>query len=176
KDNQRRLLALMDLLSEQPELRFNTVSHTAGMDLIENVLKRDVMYRDEMGKDILSGSMYAREARPHITKGGCYALDDLCDSLGSLAVGAGERYVNYVANLRIKYLTICEHGIYFFQCGKDYLQPNKKSKISQKGGAIGYSDLSLAVPYCLFKKGILSVGSEGDWVIAEQRGRTKNFA
>ena len=37
-DNQRRLLALMDLLSEQPELRFNTVSHTAGMDLIENVL------------------------------------------------------------------------------------------------------------------------------------------
>jgi quinol monooxygenase YgiN len=38
KDNQRRLLALMDLLSEQPELRFNTVSHTAGMDLIEDVL------------------------------------------------------------------------------------------------------------------------------------------
>jgi len=38
-DNQRRLLALMDLLSEQPELRFNTVSHTVGMDLIENVLK-----------------------------------------------------------------------------------------------------------------------------------------
>ena len=40
KDNQHRLLALMDLLSEQPELRFNTVSHTAGMDLIENVLKK----------------------------------------------------------------------------------------------------------------------------------------
>ena len=37
--NQRRILALMDLLSEQPELRFNTVSHTAGMDLIEDVLK-----------------------------------------------------------------------------------------------------------------------------------------
>ena len=36
-DNQRRILALMDL-SEQPELRFNTVSHTAGMDLIEDVL------------------------------------------------------------------------------------------------------------------------------------------
>ena len=42
KDNERRLLALMDLLSEQPELRFNTVSHTAGMDLIEDVLKTDV--------------------------------------------------------------------------------------------------------------------------------------
>lgn len=41
-DNQRRLLALMDLLSEQPELRFNTVSHTAGMDLIEDVLKTAV--------------------------------------------------------------------------------------------------------------------------------------
>jgi len=41
KDNEQRLLALMDLLSEQPELRFNTVSHTAGMDLIENVLKTD---------------------------------------------------------------------------------------------------------------------------------------
>jgi len=39
KDNQRQLLTLMDLLSEQPELRYNTVSHTAGMDLIENVLK-----------------------------------------------------------------------------------------------------------------------------------------
>jgi len=40
-DNQRRLLALMDLQSEQPELRFNAVSHTAGLDLIENVLKTD---------------------------------------------------------------------------------------------------------------------------------------
>jgi quinol monooxygenase YgiN len=40
-DNQRRLLALMDLLSEQPEYRFITVSHTAGMDLIENVLQAD---------------------------------------------------------------------------------------------------------------------------------------
>jgi len=39
-DNQLRLLALMDLLSEQPELRFNTVSHAAGMDVIENVLSR----------------------------------------------------------------------------------------------------------------------------------------
>ena len=38
-DNQRRLLALMDLMSEQPEVRFNTVTHTAGLDLIENVLK-----------------------------------------------------------------------------------------------------------------------------------------
>ena len=40
KDNQRQLFALMDLLSEQPELRFNTVSYTSGMDLIENVLIR----------------------------------------------------------------------------------------------------------------------------------------
>jgi quinol monooxygenase YgiN len=39
-DNQHRLLALMDLLSEQPELRFNTVSHTAGMELIEEVRDR----------------------------------------------------------------------------------------------------------------------------------------
>jgi quinol monooxygenase YgiN len=38
KDNQRQLFGLMDLLSEQPELRFNTVSHTEGMDLVENVL------------------------------------------------------------------------------------------------------------------------------------------
>ncbi len=41
KDSQRWLLSLMDLLSEPPELRFNTVSHSAGMDLIENVLKAD---------------------------------------------------------------------------------------------------------------------------------------
>ncbi len=39
-DNQRRLLGLMDLLREQPELSFNTVSHTAGMELIEDVLQR----------------------------------------------------------------------------------------------------------------------------------------
>jgi quinol monooxygenase YgiN len=40
-DNQRRLLSLMDLMSEQPELRFNTVTHTAGLDLIEDVLKKN---------------------------------------------------------------------------------------------------------------------------------------
>ena len=40
-DNQRRLLTLMDLLSEQPELQFNTVSHTEGMDLIEDLLRTD---------------------------------------------------------------------------------------------------------------------------------------
>ena len=39
--NQRRLLTLMDLLSEQPELRFNTVSHTMGMELIGDVLRTD---------------------------------------------------------------------------------------------------------------------------------------
>ena len=39
--NQRRLVSLMDLLSEQPELQFNTVSHTAGMGFIKNVLKTD---------------------------------------------------------------------------------------------------------------------------------------
>ncbi len=40
-DNQRLLLTLMDLLSEQSEFRFNTVSYTAGMELIENVLSED---------------------------------------------------------------------------------------------------------------------------------------
>ena len=39
KNNLRQILPLMDLLSEQPEFRFNTVSNTAGMELIENVLK-----------------------------------------------------------------------------------------------------------------------------------------
>jgi len=39
KDHQRRLLAIMDLLREEPELRFHTISHTAGMDLMENVFK-----------------------------------------------------------------------------------------------------------------------------------------
>ena len=42
-DNHRRLLALMDLLmSEQPELRYDTVSHTEGMELIEDVLNKYV--------------------------------------------------------------------------------------------------------------------------------------
>jgi quinol monooxygenase YgiN len=40
-DNQRRLLALMDLLSREPELRFSTLSPLAGMDLIETVLRTD---------------------------------------------------------------------------------------------------------------------------------------
>ena len=40
-DNQRRLLALLELLGQEPELQFNTVSHTAGMELIEDVLKTD---------------------------------------------------------------------------------------------------------------------------------------
>jgi len=40
-DNQRRLLVLMDLLRTKPEFRFETVSDTAGLDLIENVLKED---------------------------------------------------------------------------------------------------------------------------------------
>ena len=49
-NNQRRLLALMDLLSEQPELRFNTVSHTVGMEFIEDVRKKEV----RMGKQLIS--------------------------------------------------------------------------------------------------------------------------
>jgi quinol monooxygenase YgiN len=38
-DNQRRILTLMDLLSEQPELQYNTVSRTNGMDFINDVLR-----------------------------------------------------------------------------------------------------------------------------------------
>lgn len=37
-DIQGRLLAVMDLLSTKPELQFNFVANTVGMDLIENVL------------------------------------------------------------------------------------------------------------------------------------------
>jgi quinol monooxygenase YgiN len=48
-DNQRLLLSLMDLMSEQPELRFNTVTHTAGLDLIEDVLKKHVPGKDSEG-------------------------------------------------------------------------------------------------------------------------------
>ncbi|MGO9378692.1 MAG: putative quinol monooxygenase [Dissulfurispiraceae bacterium] len=51
KDNQRQLLALMDLLSEKPEMSFNTVSHTAGMELIENVLKAKGLLK--MSKNML---------------------------------------------------------------------------------------------------------------------------
>lgn len=40
---------------------------------------------------MLSGSMYAREARPHITKGGYNDLDDLCDTRYTLAVGVGKQ-------------------------------------------------------------------------------------
>jgi quinol monooxygenase YgiN len=39
RESQSRLLALMDLLSEEPEVQFNTVSQTEGMDLIGDVLK-----------------------------------------------------------------------------------------------------------------------------------------
>lgn len=37
-DIQGRILALMDLLSEKPELQFNFVSVTKGMDFLENAL------------------------------------------------------------------------------------------------------------------------------------------
>jgi len=33
------------------------------------------------------GSIYAREALPHITKGGYYDLDDFCDSRNTLGAG-----------------------------------------------------------------------------------------
>jgi len=39
-DNQRRLLELLDILGEQTYLQFNTVSHTAGIELIEDVLHK----------------------------------------------------------------------------------------------------------------------------------------
>jgi hypothetical protein len=44
-----------------------------------------------LGKDILSGSMYTREARPHRTKGGYYVVDDLCNTCGALDVGTNQR-------------------------------------------------------------------------------------
>ena len=44
-ENVQRLLALMDLLSVQPELQFHTVSQTAGMELIDDVLKTDKIGR-----------------------------------------------------------------------------------------------------------------------------------
>jgi quinol monooxygenase YgiN len=44
-ENEQRLLTLLDLLSVEPELRFNTVSKTAGMELIDDVLKADKIGR-----------------------------------------------------------------------------------------------------------------------------------
>lgn len=41
QDSQRHLLALMEHLSEQPELRFNTISGIAGMALMEKVRKEE---------------------------------------------------------------------------------------------------------------------------------------
>ena len=40
-ENHRQLLTLTDLLSEQPEFRFNTVTQTNGIDLIKDVLSTD---------------------------------------------------------------------------------------------------------------------------------------
>ncbi len=39
-DNYRRLLALMDILSEPPQLQFNTVSQTAGVELLSTVFSK----------------------------------------------------------------------------------------------------------------------------------------
>lgn len=50
QDIQKQQLELMDLLSEQPHMRFDTVSHTVGMDLIENVRTR------QMGCDKTGGN------------------------------------------------------------------------------------------------------------------------
>jgi quinol monooxygenase YgiN len=40
KNDERRLLALMDILNTHPELKFNTVSDISGMDFIEGALSR----------------------------------------------------------------------------------------------------------------------------------------
>jgi len=42
KDSQRRLLELMNLLSQEPVMRFNMVSHTVGMELMEDILHKAV--------------------------------------------------------------------------------------------------------------------------------------
>lgn len=47
--------------------------------------------RDEMEKDMMPESMYEHEARPHITKGGCYALDDRCDTDNSVGARVGQQ-------------------------------------------------------------------------------------
>ena len=44
-----------------------------------------------MGKDMPTALMQARKAGCHITKGGCYDLDDLCDTRDTLAVGVGKQ-------------------------------------------------------------------------------------
>jgi hypothetical protein len=43
---------------------------------------------------MLSGTMYGREARPHITKGGYYDLDDFCDSRNTLGAGFSHQLHN----------------------------------------------------------------------------------
>jgi len=48
-DNQQQLLALMDTLSEQSEVRFNTVSHTAGMDLTKKCSQDRWTMRERLG-------------------------------------------------------------------------------------------------------------------------------
>jgi len=42
-------------------------------------------------KDMLMGLMYAHAARPHITIGGCYVLDDCCDTDNSVGARVGEQ-------------------------------------------------------------------------------------
>ena len=69
------------------------------------------MNRDEMGKDMLSGSMYAREACCHITKGGCYALDDFCYTRDTLATGFDQRLYDW----RIHSCPACHRN----RCGAD---------------------------------------------------------
>ncbi len=44
-----------------------------------------------LGEGYAVGTMYSRESRPHITKGGYYDLDDFCDTCGALAVGTNQR-------------------------------------------------------------------------------------
>jgi quinol monooxygenase YgiN len=43
RNNQRSLLALMDLLSEKPDFDFAAQSHIAGIELIKKVLQMDLV-------------------------------------------------------------------------------------------------------------------------------------
>ena len=45
-------------------------------------------------KDIPSGLKCIPEARPHMTKGGCHALDNCCDTVNSVASRVGEQLHN----------------------------------------------------------------------------------
>ena len=49
-DEYRKILALMDISSESPEIKFNTILHTAGMEALKTAREKSINHQNNKGE------------------------------------------------------------------------------------------------------------------------------